>query len=180
MAKQAKTERNIPRQLEQLLAALARTFRDCYRKVRTNNEWSEETTFERKYAQHDLRPQYVKARGEHREGDRIRLLNEMCRSDWRDFFSSASVRDLRRIFQYFARKEGRAQTYFRPPRLDSLSVKGNWIVRPQQKAEALARHFAEKLSATGKAVQTRDGNKVRTTIRERYAGGTWRMEPPKT
>ena len=40
LAKLAKTERNILQQLEQLLASLARTFRDCYRKVRTNNEWT--------------------------------------------------------------------------------------------------------------------------------------------
>ena len=53
------------------------------------------------------------------------------------------------------------------------------VIKPQKKAEALARYFATKLSADGRAMRTGE-NPVRTAIRARYAGGFWPLGPAIT
>ena len=101
----------------------------------------------------------------------------MSRSDWRQFLATVSMGDLKMAFQYFAKKGGRKQASFRPSCLDPLWVNEQWIVHSRQKVEALAHHFATKLSAGGK-MATKGSNPVRIAIRRMYRGGTWELQPP--
>ena len=80
-------------------------------------------------------------------------------------------------FQFFAKKDGRAQPFFRPSCLDPLDIDERLIIDPQLKAEALARYFATKLSANG-TPGSASNTLVRRAIRERYKGGTGLLEPP--
>ena len=61
--------------------------------------------------------------------------------------------------------------------MDPIWENGEWIVHPKDKVEALARHFAVKLSAEGKIVM-KGFNPTRKAIRERFQGGKWSLVPP--
>ena len=50
-------------------------------------------------------------------------------------------------------------------------------MHPKDKVEAIAHHFATKLSAEGEIV-SKGNNPVRKAIRERFGGGVWPLQPP--
>ena len=130
---QMATENNLEHQYHQLQSLLQYSFRDRYKKTKEMGEWDAEKVYEKKHNSHKLFPQYIQAK---RDGDhklQIHISNEMCRSAWQEFLTSASTGDLRRIFHYFAKKDGRAQPFYKPSCLDPLLVDGQLVVQPQKK-----------------------------------------------
>ena len=105
------------------------------------------------------------------------MSNEIARSEWRNFLSTVATGDLRRVLQYFAKKDGRKQPSFRPSCLDPLDIDGRVVAHPQRKAKELARFFAKKFSADGKPADS-NNTMVRRAIRERYEGGIKTLVPP--
>ena len=170
---------NIERQYSLLMNILKEVFKDRLQRAGGNQDWNAEQVYEKKHAKHELMLQYNEAKLSGNESQRIQIINEIGRSDWKEFLSTTSTNDMRRIFHYFAKKDGRSQPFYRPACLDPLLVEGNIVVHPQQKAEALARFFAKKMSAEGKEMRSTD-NEVRRNIRMRYAGGRWPLEPKVT
>ena len=57
--------------------------------------------------------------------------------------------DLKKIFQYFAKQDVRLQPQFRPSCLDPLGMQGELSIHLTEKAEALAKYFANKLPTCG-------------------------------
>ena len=90
-----------------------------------------------------------------------------------------NANDPRKVLKYFARKDGRVQTHYRPSCLELPKVNDNLIVETQGRAEALALRFANKLSAGGIVTDAKD-NKVRAEIRAMQKGGRWNLSSPIT
>ena len=173
------TNRNIQRNYQDLIQIIKKYIKD--KKVLSTNRRSQNTTaaFEKRYKAHELFPGYQLAREQKEDRIWIKIQNKILRAEWREFLATVRMGDLRRIFQYFARKDGRTEPSYRPSCLDPLCVDGRIIVRAQEKAEALACHFATKLS-TGGPITKQSENLVRRKIREGFRVGRWQLLPPIT
>ena len=127
--------------------------------------------------QRDFFPSYKCAVDNKDNVEWIHLQNEILRSEWGGFLPAAGMDDLRRIFQYFARQDGRAPPDYRPPRLAPLRVNNEYTVGAHEKAEALAEFFASKLAKEGVVTQQKD-NQVRDTLRGQFRSGSRKLAPP--
>ena len=72
----------------------------------------------------------------------------MARDNWGSFLEPSKICDLRGVFQYFAKAEGRGALGGRASCLDPILEGGRRLFRPQEKAEALGRFFADKMAAS--------------------------------
>ena len=106
---QAQQDHNVQNIYQQLVGILKRTFKDRHLKAKQSDDWEAEADFERLHAHHELYPKYEKAKAAREEMDKNHLINEMCRSDWKQFLQTVSTGDLKRVFQYFAKKDGRTK-----------------------------------------------------------------------
>ena len=108
--------------------------------------------FEERYAPHHLFPFYLVAEAIEDDEEWIRIQREILRAEWRKFLTAPETGDLRRISQCLARQDGWAQPHYRPACLGRVQVGGQTIVGTQRKAEALAQHVAERLTARERKV----------------------------
>ena len=73
---------------------------------------------------------------------------DVRRDRWKEFLSNTNAKDLKKIYQFFARADGRVATSHRPACLDPLEVEGCLHFRPEEEADVLGTFFEEKTAAT--------------------------------
>jgi len=114
----ADINQNAQQQNPQLLRVLERVFKDKLTKKALADEWgaTKASNWEK-----------CMLTTNRKRGDRewIQLSREMRRAD------------LRKIFQYFARKSGGAQLYHRPSCMEPLLVEGKLVIKPKEKSRSL-------------------------------------------
>ena len=124
LCQQVTQENNIARQHHKLINLLEYTVRDRLIPTRETRDWDAEQVFERKYSAHALYTEYRLAKMQGNNRQWIEISNQMRREDWKEFLSTASTNDLRGVFHYFAKKEGRSQPFFKPSCLDPIQSQG--------------------------------------------------------
>ena len=90
------------------------------------------------------------------------------RENWRKFLESSRVNDLKQVYQYFSRTEGRTAASYRPTCLDPLWDGNKLCLQPQEKAELLGEHFSQKMR-TQKAERPEGIKVLRKEMRQKLS-----------
>ena len=122
---------SINRSYGELAIVMKRNLQDRRNKRRTAARQDATAAFGKRYAQHEMFPEYRMAKHEGNNSDWIRLQREILRAEWKTFRATAQTGDLRKVFQYLARQVGRAQPHLRPACLGPINHEGQLILGTQ-------------------------------------------------
>ena len=97
---------------------------------------------------HEKIPECMTAKKEGNLQKCSELQREIRRDGWRNFLDNTQAKDLRKIFQFFARADGRKPLGYIPARQDPLWGEENkkWCLRPKDKANLLGGFFKKKMT----------------------------------
>ena len=132
---------------DKLNKVLRKAFAEKYAKPKRFENRNDTKAFIKNNKQHGKIEEYEKLiKGQHyKECGEIQ--REIARDNWRNFLGSAKIADLKEIYLYLARAEGRKPTGYKPSCLDPLQdEEGNLLFHPKAKADRLGRFFEEKLT----------------------------------
>ena len=166
-----------PDRLYEEIANLYKTnFQDLLAKAKDNNKGNDTRSFIRRNAGHEKIAEYEKflAAGEFKKCSDIQ--KEVSRDNWRSFLASSKVHDLRSVFHYFAKIEGRGSTGGKPSCLDPLIENGETAFHPQEKAEMLGRFFESKMAAIQHGVRV-PVEELRQEVSRLTPGGKLKLTP---
>ena len=92
-------------------------------------------------------PQLIKAMEKRESSEAEVLINSISREHWKEYLASTRISDLRRLYDYLAKAEGRKPRGHQFSCMAPLlNVKGERVMNPGDKCELLADYFQEKLT----------------------------------
>ena len=106
-------------------------FKDTIARKKQTNSMNTSEKFIKQNKDHPKIQEYktMLLKGEYNKSTQIQ--NEILRENWRAFLASSRVNDLRQVFKFFAKTEGRTSIGYRPSCLDPLINEGKMIFKPK-------------------------------------------------
>ena len=121
---------------------------------------------------------FITARSNGNTEECCRIQKAINRDSWRLVLTTVKARDLRQVFQYSAKADGRKPMSYCPSCVDPLwDEKENcWCFKPKDKANLLERAFEDKMTQYRKGKRA-PRQKIYLEIRSRFPEGRMELEP---